>query len=151
MKVYWNSVIFFLAFGNRTLLVGLVSHWAALGTAALVGDPLDSVLWATPAVLLVSALITIALLVVLNRDGRVSTRMKLGARGLEGQSVPLILVGALSNVGGIVLLLKGAVGPALWSIGLGAALTIGEGLVLFSFFAANRKEESANAAEHGVK
>lgn len=133
MSVPWGAVLFFFAFGSRAVLMAAVCHWSALGTAALVGDQLDSVLWVAPSVLVVSALIMAALLIFLNQDGRVSARMHGGAKGLEGQSIPLILMGAASNVGGILLWLQGAVPPAVYSIALGAVVMITEALILYFY------------------
>ena len=118
--------LFVTAWLARIALTFLAIHWGIIGSLWLLGRPTE---WAsdyTPILVLFGSLSIASIVIVFRLDPRVQERMKAGPADLLRYSMPILVVAAISNIGGLALYVQGDEATAIWAMGLSAVVLICE-------------------------
>lgn len=113
-----TTILFLLAWSARMALAPMAIHWGVIGSALIMGLPMS---WPAQFTLFITVVLGIAggsILVLALRHPDVQGRMRGGVASMFGHSLLVLFSAAASNVGGVVLLIRGESSAAGWAIGL---------------------------------
>ncbi len=129
-RIYRNQQLLLTAIASRILMFPMFTHWGIVGGMALIGSALDLAAAFTLVIVPLFIMIVVVILAILNRDGAVSKRMHQGPGEMRKHSIPIILAGLASSLGGTFLYFHGSDEAGLGAIVLGGAVAVLESWVL---------------------
>jgi hypothetical protein len=128
--IYREQQLLLTAIASRILVFPMLTHWGIVGGMALVGSVLDRAAAFSLVIAPLFIMVVVVVLAILNRDGTVSKRMQRGPGEMRRYSIPIILAGLASSLGGTFLYFHGSDEAGLGAIVLGGAVAVLESWVL---------------------